>query len=128
MRVVVAIIVNEQKEVLITQRPAHKPLPGLWEFPGGKVEAQESLAAALIREIKEEVGLDIINYCFKKDVNTNFGSNEVVLSLFTVHKTTGTPQALEQQPGLKWVKHTDLNKYEFPEGNYQFMSLLKDWI
>lgn len=62
MKVAVAIITNDQQEILVAQRPLHVPHGGRWEFPGGKLEANESAEDALVREIREEVNLEILHY------------------------------------------------------------------
>lgn len=102
-----------------------KHLGGLWEFPGGKVENNESWLQALAREIKEELNLEIGASEFFKQVDFNYPSQTVCLRFYIVSQFSGTPKGLEGQ-ALNWVSIKDLNQYRFPEANQKIVQLLKN--
>lgn len=99
-----AALINAQGAILISQRPQDKSHAGAWEFPGGKIEAGESAESALIRELKEELGIDVTASClapcaFSTHDYTDFS---VILLLFVCRKWQGRPQGREGQ-SLQWV-------------------------
>lgn len=124
IQVAVAIIVDEQRRILITQRPLHAPHGGYWEFPGGKLEANESADCALIREIKEEVGLEILKHQFLGEVNHQYTNRLVQLLIFLVTEFSGTPLCIEGQLAMKWVRLEELNPDDFPEANREVIQLI----
>lgn len=125
MKVAVAIIVDEENRVLITRRPLHAPHGGMWEFPGGKLEAEELPSSALIREIKEEVGIDILDYSFLGEVIHNYGTKTVNLLVFRVDHYQGNALCCESQMDLRWVSVGNLSNYEFPEANFKIIELIE---
>ncbi|GGI81348.1 8-oxo-dGTP diphosphatase MutT [Legionella impletisoli] len=125
MDVAVAVIVDKNLRVLITQRPFNKSHGGMWEFPGGKVEANESPITALKREIKEEVNLEIIDCVHLCEINHRYLNVAVRLFVFYVSSFEGQAHPKENQPGLKWVGLDDLNQYDFPEANEKIIKLMK---
>ncbi|KTD08257.1 8-oxo-dGTP diphosphatase [Legionella jamestowniensis DSM 19215] len=124
MKVAVAVILNQSGEVLITRRPSHVPHGGLWEFPGGKVEPDETPAEALVREIKEEVGLEILSFRFLEEITHAYSTKVVSLLIFVVRDYKGEPHCLESQMDLRWATISDLTTYEFPEANIKIFDLL----
>jgi 8-oxo-dGTP diphosphatase len=124
VKVVIAIILDEQKKILITQRPHHVPHGGFWEFPGGKVECNESVEAALIREIKEEVGIDVVQYQHVADIKHQYPNKMVQLIVFMVTQFVGLPICMEGQLNMKWVINSDLDPNDFPEANRKIIALL----
>lgn len=124
MKVAVAVITDEQHRVLITQRPYHRPHGGCWEFPGGKLEEDEPSEAALIREVREEVGLTINQYQCLGQVTHHYSDKTVTLIVFLVTGYIGTPICLEGQPGMKWMLWHELKPEHFPEANHKVMSLV----
>ena len=123
IKVAVAVIVDQQ-QVLIAQRPLHASHGGRWEFPGGKLEANERAEEALIREIKEEVGLDVLEYQFLGEVNHQYSERSVQLLIFLVTRFSGTPHCVEGQLAMKWVKLDELNPDDFPEANREVIALI----
>lgn len=117
MKVAVAIIYDQLNRILITQRAAHLPSGGLWEFPGGKLEANETPEAALIREIKEEVNLDVLRYDFIKQIDAQRSDGMLSLYVFLVHEFQGHATRLESQADLLWAEPTTLQNYSFPPTN-----------
>ena len=108
-------LVDADGRVLLSRRPEGKSLNGLWEFPGGKVEAGERPELALIRELKEELGLDITESClapltFASHAYENF---HLLMPLYVCRRWKGTPQPLEGQ-ALAWVKPLNLRDYPMP--------------
>jgi 8-oxo-dGTP diphosphatase len=101
VRVVAAVLYDERRQVLVTQRPAGKSMAGHWEFPGGKVEPGESDADALRRELREELGIEIVSARVLEELTHEYPERRVVLSFWLVSEYAGVPAALEGQP-LHW--------------------------
>ncbi len=104
-----------QGRVLIAQRPAHKPLGGLWEFPGGKVEAGETPEGALARELKEELDVTIEPdaldpFAFASHAYEDF---HLLMPLYALRRWHGTPFAREAQ-ALTWARPEELSAYPMP--------------
>ncbi len=122
--VAVGVVFNRAGEVLIAQRPGHVHLGGLWEFPGGKVEADEGIDQALRRELLEEVGVDaapsVPLICLRHD----YPDRSVRLHVRTVHSFRGEARGLEGQP-VRWVPLSELDRYPFPEANLAIIHALK---
>lgn len=116
MYVAVGIIRNTAGEILIAQRPKNKYKGGLWEFPGGKVEAQETAFQALQRELKEELDIDVITANSWLQLQHDYTDRIVLLDAWIVTEFSGTPCGVEGQL-IRWVNAKDLVQYEFPEGN-----------
>lgn len=113
--VAAAALIDPQGRVLIAQRPAHKALGGLWEFPGGKVEPGESPEAALVRELKEELAVivepDALDpFAFASHAYADF---HLLMPLYTAKDWRGAPVAQEAQ-ALAWVKPAELRAYAMP--------------
>ena len=122
-------LINTENQVLISKRNNNTPYKNFWEFPGGKVEKGEKFSNALIREIKEELGLNLEAPCispltFSVD---KIETGEILLLLFICRKWSGLPRNLEDQE-LRWVKSMDLNKYKMPPANIFLNSILRDWL
>ncbi|KTC95286.1 8-oxo-dGTP diphosphatase MutT [Legionella feeleii] len=125
MKVAVAIIFDQEQRVLITRRPVHAAHGGMWEFPGGKLEANELPEQALIREIKEEVGIDILDYRFLTEVTHSYDAQVVHLLVFIITCYEGKPSCRESQLALHWVGIEDLDNYQFPEANIEIIELIR---
>ncbi|MDI9818817.1 MULTISPECIES: 8-oxo-dGTP diphosphatase MutT [unclassified Legionella] len=125
MKVAVGVIFNDAGEVLITRRPLDAPHGGMWEFPGGKLEANELPETALIREIKEEVGIDILDYRFLGDISHSYGMKSVNLLVFSINRYCGDASCQEGQLDLRWVTLDKLSDYEFPEANSKIIALMQ---
>jgi len=124
MKVAVAVIADEQRRILVTQRPMHASHGGRWEFPGGKLEAGELAEHALIREVKEEVGLDVIDYQLLGEVHHQYSDKKVQLIIFLVTQFSGTPSCIEGQLAMEWIKPKELNPDLFPEANREVIKLI----
>lgn len=126
MNVAVAVITDDENRILITRRPTHKPHAGLWEFPGGKLEAEEPPSVALIREIKEEVGLNVLKYDYLGYISHSYSDKKVCLFVFHVSQFSGEPYCCEEQIDLRWVPFESMQTFEFPAANEAVMKLIKN--
>ncbi|KIC49830.1 (deoxy)nucleoside triphosphate pyrophosphohydrolase [Tateyamaria sp. ANG-S1] len=122
-------LIDVDGRVLLAQRPEGKSMAGLWEFPGGKVEAGESPEAALIRELDEELGIDTWASCLAPltFASHSYADFHLLMPLFACRKWEGTPQSRENQ-ALKWVKPNDLKNYPMPEADIPLIPILRDWL
>jgi len=122
-----AVIINQDKKMLIAKRPLDKPMPNKWEFPGGKLEDNESLPECCIREIKEELNLDI-------EVNEYVGYEDILyknkafcLHLYTASlKDSSQTISLNEHDEMAWVSFEDFEKYDFPASKLSFIKKLKE--
>lgn len=122
-------LIDADGRVLLAQRPEGKSMAGLWEFPGGKVEAGETPEAALIRELQEELGIDTWASClapltFASHAYADF---HLLMPLFACRKWEGVPQSREGQ-ALKWVRPNDLRDYPMPAADVPLIPILRDWL
>ena len=119
---VVAGVIERDGKILITRRRAGTHLAGLWEFPGGKPESGESFAAALRREIAEELGADVIVGPPIETIDWQYPDKAVRLIFFRcgIH---GDPRPLEGQE-MAWVAPADLHRYEFPPADATLLNRL----
>jgi 8-oxo-dGTP diphosphatase len=125
VRVAVAVIVGGDGEILITRRHAHAHQGGLWEFPGGKFEADESIGEALQRELREEIGIRVRAHEPLLIIEHDYGDKHVVLDVHRVTGFEGEPAALEGQ-GMRWVRVDELSNYSFPAANARIVERLMD--
>ena len=121
--VVAAALYDAAGRVLIAQRPAGKALAGRWEFPGGKVAAGESERAALARELREELGIEVAAARPLMRLNHAYEDGSVELSLWAIEHYSGTPQCLDGQR-LKWVVPARLAEQDILEADRPFVTLL----
>ena len=126
---VAAGLVFCEGKLLITQRPPGRHLAGLWEFPGGKCEAGETLPECLQRELLEELGI-VVNVRERVMTTTQaYPEKTVKLDFFICQIVTGEVQGMEGQ-AFAWVKKEDLSRYLFPEADTQLLAELSrntDW-
>jgi 8-oxo-dGTP diphosphatase len=116
VHVAVGVVLDATKRVLITRRASHSHQGGLWEFPGGKVEAGEDLQLALARELREELGIVIGRTSPLLEVSHDYGDKRVLLDVHVVWDFGGNARGLEDQP-LAWVAPLELARYRFPAAN-----------
>ena len=130
MKLVVACsLIDTDGRILLAKRPHHSEMGGLWEFPGGKIESEETPEFALVRELKEELQIDTNESCLAP---LSFSSHrypefQILLLLYICRKWKGIPRALSASE-LKWVHANDLREYPMPEANKEFISHLQDLL
>ena len=116
VHVAVGVILDADHNILITRRAPDAHQGDLWEFPGGKVEAGESLTEALARELREELGIVIGRTSALLEVRHDYGDKSVLLDVHVVWEFSGEARALEDQP-MAWVAPAELGGYSFPAAN-----------
>jgi A/G-specific adenine glycosylase len=119
----VAVIWNNQGEILIDRRPADGLLGGLWEFPGGKIEANETPEDCIHREILEEIGIEITVGEHLITVDHAYTHFKVRLIVHHCQYVSGTPQTLACEE-IRWVKPTQLSNFPFPKANQRIIEAL----
>jgi 8-oxo-dGTP diphosphatase len=122
-------LIDADNRVLISRRPEGKTLAGLWEFPGGKVEPSETPEAALIRELREELGVTAKAPClapltFASHTYENF---HLLMPLFVCRRYEGIARPLEGQT-IKWVRARDLRDYAMPPADEPLVPFLVDLL
>jgi len=122
-------LIDVDGRVLLAQRPPGKSMAGLWEFPGGKVEPEETPEAALIRELQEELGIDTWASCLAPLTFASHAYDDfhLLMPLFACRKWEGTPRAREGQT-LKWVRANELKDYPMPAADIPLIPILRDWL
>ena len=125
--VAAAALVDADGRVLLARRPEGKPMAGLWEFPGGKVEAGETPEAALVRELREELGIDTVESCLAPVAfaSHGYGDFHLVLLLFACRKWEGAPEPVEGGE-LAWVRPNGMRDYDMPPADAPLVALLRD--
>ncbi len=123
--VVAAALFDRTGQVLIAQRPAGKALAGRWEFPGGKVDAGESERSALVRELREELGIEVVAARPFMRLKHAYAERDVELSLWIVERFAGTPRPLDAQ-ALKWVPPARLAGEDILEADQPFIAALRE--
>lgn len=127
--VVACALIDADNRVLIAQRPEGKPMPGLWEFPGGKIEDGETPEDALIRELAEELGIVVKKPCLAP---LTFASHDypdfhMLMPLFICRRWDGVPIPREAQQ-LKWVNARRLRDFSMPPADEPLISHLADLL
>jgi 8-oxo-dGTP diphosphatase len=122
-------LVDGDGRVLIGQRPPAKQLAGLWEFPGGKVEAGETPEVALIRELKEELGIDVNKACLAPFVFASHAYDDfhLLMPLFLCRRWEGFVQPIEHA-ALAWVRPNRMGDYPMPPADAPLVSYLRDFL
>ncbi len=123
VHVAVGVIIDSNNKILIAKRPEHLHQGGKWEFPGGKVESNETTTQALIRELKEEVNLDVFDTEPMMTLSFDYPDKHVFLDVHTVLNFKGYAEGIEGQQ-IRWVTKSEINNYEFPEANSPIVETL----
>ena len=122
-------LVDIDGRILLARRPEGKKMAGLWEFPGGKLNPGETPEAALIRELKEELGIDVSAACLAPFAfaSHDYEGFHLLMLLFICRRWKGTPTPRENQT-LAWVRATRLTEYEMPPADKPLIPLLRDFL
>jgi 8-oxo-dGTP diphosphatase len=122
-------LVDTDGRVLVTRRPEGKAMAGLWEFPGGKVEAGETPEATLVRELKEEVGVDTWSSCLAPLTFASHAYDDfhLLMPLYVCRTWEGIARPLEGQ-ALKWLRPRDLRALDMPPADAPLIAPLIDLL
>lgn len=127
--VAAAALVDRDNRVLIAQRPEGKSMAGLWEFPGGKVDAGETPEAALIRELREELSIEVCDTCLAPFTFAShaYETFHLLMPLFLCRTWEGEIEPREGQ-AVKWVRAVRLADYAMPEADKPLIPWLRDLL
>jgi 8-oxo-dGTP diphosphatase len=122
-------LVDVDRRILLAQRPPGKPMAGLWEFPGGKVEAGETPEATLVRELAEELGVETSPKCLAPLTFASHAYDDfhLLMPLYVCRRWSGMPVGREGQ-ALKWVRAVDLRGYPMPAADLPLIPALIDHL
>ena len=128
-------LIDRDGRVLLAQRPEGKPMAGLWEFPGGKIEPGETPETALIRELDEELGINTAASCLAplSFASHSYGPSDkrpafhLLMMLFVCRRWQGRPQPIEGG-ALKWVRPQQLRDYPMLEADIPLIATLQDLL
>ena len=128
-------LIDRDGRVLMAQRPEGKPMAGLWEFPGGKIEPGETPETALIRELDEELGINIAASCLAPlsfashsyGPRDNWPAFHLLMMLYVCRRWQGRPRPVEGG-ALKWVRPQQLREYPMPEADVPLIAALQDLL
>ena len=129
-----AALIDIDGRILLAQRPAGKCMAGLWEFPGGKIEASETPEAALVRELHEELGIDTSKSCLAPlgftshhyNASDDYDAFHLLMLLFVCRRWKGRPHPVEGG-ALKWVRPQQLRSYRMPAADIPLTYALFSW-
>ena len=127
--VVACALVDVDGRVLLARRPEGKAMAGLWEFPGGKMLPGESPEAALIRELREELGIDVAEACLAPFAFASHAYERfhLVMPLYVCRRWQGRPEGRENQM-LAWVRASRLGEYSMPPADKPLVAMLRDLL
>ena len=130
-----AALIDRDGRVLLAQRSKGRPMAGLWEFPGGKIEPGETPETALIRELNEELGINTAASCLAPlsftshsyDASDSRAAFHLLMMLYVCRRWQGRPQPIEGG-ALKWVRPQQLRDYPMPEADIPLIAALQDLL
>ena len=120
----VGVIHNNQGEILIDRRLNRGEMAGLWEFPGGKIENDETVEECVKREIKEELGIEVAVGARLLTINHDYVKFTITLFVHYCQYLSGEPQTIECQE-VRWVKVEEIHQYTFPQANIKIIDMLQ---
>ncbi|MDE2182163.1 MAG: (deoxy)nucleoside triphosphate pyrophosphohydrolase [Alphaproteobacteria bacterium] len=122
-------LIDPDGRTLIAQRPENKEMGGLWEFPGGKMERGECPEATLIRELREELGIEVKEPCLAPFTfaSHRYEAFHLLMPLYICRRWEGIPSALEHAQ-IKWVRPKDLSNYPMPPADVPLIPMLRDLL
>ena len=123
------VLVDRDGRILLSQRPSNKSMSGLWEFPGGKVESGELPEEALIRELKEELGIETWGSCLAplSFASHSYDDFHLLMPVFVCRRWVGEPKPMEGQV-LKWVNKNNLKEHSMPAADIPIISVIRDLL
>jgi len=127
--VVACALIDPDGRVLVAQRPAGKTMGGLWEFPGGKMEPGERPEDALIRELREELGIEVKEACLApfSFASHSYADFHLLMPLYVCRRWEGTPEPREHS-ALKWLRPKELGDLPMPPADIPLIPLLRDLL
>jgi 8-oxo-dGTP diphosphatase len=127
--VIACALIDPDGRVLMAQRPAGKNLAGLWEFPGGKMEAGERPEDTLIRELREELGIEVKEPCLApfSFASHSYADFHLLMPLYICRRWEGTPQALEHT-AIKWLMPKDMAQLPLTPADIPLVPMLRDLL
>lgn len=127
INVVAAILMASNNKILIVQRPLNKEFGGYWEFPGGKVEQEETSTLALKRELKEELNIDICPHDLTPltSFTHQLPDKNITFSFYILKKWQKEIMLMEKQPSFLWIDPNHLSHFQMPEPNTHVHTLLQ---
>ena len=127
--VVACALVDADGRVLVAQRPTGRSMEGMWEFPGGKVEAGETPETALVRELAEELGVDVTHDCLAplSFASHGYEAFHLLMPLYVCRKWSGNATSREGQ-NLKWVFPRELYDIDMPPADIPLIAILRDML
>lgn len=122
-------LIDADGRILLAQRPKGKSLEGLWEFPGGKVELGESPEETLVRELKEELGIETRIACLAPLTFASHAYEDfhLLMPLYACRRFEGSPRGMEGQ-AIKWVRPGNLRDYPMPPADEPLIPMLQDLL
>jgi len=125
--VVACALLDADKRILITRRPAGKAMAGLWEFPGGKIEPGETPEEAVVRELREELGVEPCERCLQPFAfaSHDYEDFHLFMPLYLCRQWDGFPQPREGQE-IAWSRAADLKRYDMPPADIPLAAELRD--
>ena len=127
--VAASALIDGEGRVLLARRPKGKELAGLWEFPGGKLMEGETPEGALVRELKEELGIDVETACLAPIAFSSMSSADfhLLMPLYACRKWKGVARPLEAE-ALAWVRPADFRGYDMPPADRPLAAQLRDLL
>ncbi|NAZ37733.1 (deoxy)nucleoside triphosphate pyrophosphohydrolase [Rubellimicrobium sp. CFH 75288] len=124
-----AALIDADGRVLLAQRPPGRSMAGLWEFPGGKIEPGETPESALIRELREELGLETQESCLAPLAFASHGYEgfHLLMPLFACRRWQGHPRPREGQQ-IAWVRPREMASWPMPPADRPLIPILRDWL
>ena len=120
-------LIDDENKILIGKRPIGKVFENLWEFPGGKVQKNETVEQALIRETKEEININLKMNCIAPLAFSTYYDQDInIIILLYISRKWDLEPICKFHSELKWVKANELNKYDMPPANKPLVSSLQD--
>jgi mutator protein MutT len=123
-RIGVAVIWDRAGQILIDRRKIGGAMGGMWEFPGGKIEPGETVADCIIREIREELAIEITIGAQLISIEHTYDTFQLTLIVHHCQHISGTPQPIESEE-IRWVNVSDLDKYQFPAANRAIINAIQ---